>query len=118
MHPGSGINPDDSRLANSNVAQLPRNAAGLVDHSDKSVALFLRTHRGTTADWRPDGRDHRADRKPVTSDLVGQALDVFFVRIDRRVWIGKKEVDAFEFRAIGPRGRGQLEHGVEVDRRL
>jgi hypothetical protein len=45
MHPGSGIDSDDSRLANANVTQLPGNAAGLFDHRDKSVALFLRTHR-------------------------------------------------------------------------
>ena len=45
MHPASGIDPDDSRLANSDVTQLPGNAAGLLDHRDKSVALFLRTHR-------------------------------------------------------------------------
>ena len=36
----------------------------------------------------------------------------------RNVRIGKKEVHAFEFAAVGPRGRRQLEHGVEVDRRL
>src|ERR1700722_2985137 len=32
--------------------------------------------------------------------------------------IGEQEVDAFEFGAIGPRGGGELEHRVELDRPL
>ena len=107
VHAGRRIDPDDAGLANPDFAELPRDAAGLLDHRQELLALVRRSHSRTAADRRPYRRDHRADREAMAADLVGEALDVVLGGIDRCVRIGEKQVDAFELGPAGAGGGGQ-----------
>ena len=118
VHAGRGIDPDHAGLANSDVAELPCDAAGLFDHGQKLLALRRRSHGRAAADRRPHRRDHGADRKPVTGDLVREVLDVVLARINRCVRVGEEEVDALEPGAVRASSRSQPQHRVKIDRGL
>ena len=118
VHAGSRIDPYDAGFANPDLTELLCDSAGLFDRGEKLLALFRRSHRRAASHRRPHRRNDRSYRKSEARDLVSQALDVVLRRIDRGMRIGKKKVDPFELGAACAGGGGQLEHGVEVDRRL
>jgi hypothetical protein len=54
----------------------------------------------------------------MAADVVGEALDLIFGRIDRRMRIREKQIDAFKFGAVGASSGGEPKHSVEINGRL
>ena len=75
-------------------------------------------HGRSAAGGRPDRSDQRPDDEAAAADAVGEALQVVGARVDAGVRFGEEEIDAVEPDAVHL-GRGsQVEHRLEVDRRL
>ena len=64
------------------------------------------------------GATTEPDHEALGPDLVGQRLQVVVGRVDARVRIEEKQIDAVEPHAIHFGGGGQVEHRVEIDGRL
>ena len=57
VDPAGRIDAHNAGLANSEVAQLLADAAGLADNLDEALAVFRVAHRETAANEWPDRRD-------------------------------------------------------------
>ena len=86
------------------------------------VRNFLRSSSLPIAEPPPVGGHTGATSEPTTrslrADLVGEPLEVVVGRVDADVRIEQEQVDAVELDAVDLRVRGQVEHRVEIDRRL
>ena len=112
------IDPDDARRSNPDVTQLLADLARFPDLRDELLALALVPHRRAAAGGRPHRRHQRADRKVPRADAIGEPLDLVVARVDADVRIEQKQVDAVELHAVDRCVGGEIEHRVEVDRRL
>ena len=76
-------------------------------------------HRRAAAGRRPDRRDDRADDQPARREPFSASSSKLLVgRVDADVRIEQKQIDAVEPLAIDL-GRGrEVEHRVELNRRL
>ena len=112
------IDPDDAGFPDPRVTELLANLAGFPDLRHELLALACVPHRGAAARWRPDRRHKRADRQASRTDTIGETLDLIVARVDAHVRIEEKQVDAVEPDAADRRVGGEIEHRLEVDRRL
>ena len=86
--------------------------------STNCLRFGFRAHRRAAAGRRPDRRDDRTDDQISRPHLVGQLLQIVVARVDVDVRGEQKQIDAVELDAVDL-GRGrQVEHRVEIDRRL
>ena len=79
---------------------------------------FALAHRRAAAGRRPHRRHHRADLQISRAGLVGQRLDLVVAGVDIDVRREQKQVDAVELHAVDLGRGGQIEHRIQVDRRL
>ena len=100
MHAGRRIDANDAVWPDAKLPQLLADAAGLFDHGDENLALFRAPHRRTAADRRPNRRHKRADLQAFGRDQVGKLSNLIVCRVDARVRLGEKEIDAVEFLAV------------------
>ena len=89
-------------------------------HLRDEVACARR--RSPIAEPPPVGGQTGATTEPTTrlrdADLSASRFRSFVGRVDADVRIEEKQVDAVELHAVDVGGGGQIEHRVEVDRRL
>ena len=64
------------------------------------------------------GATARSDRQTPSANIVRERLDAIIIRIDGRVGQGKEQIDAIEFLPVNLGSLGQVEHCIEIDRRL
>ena len=84
----------------------------------KRCAIVVASHRRAAACWRPHRRDERSDDEAARADAIGKPLQRVAIGIDVDVRIEQKQIDAVELHAVDV-GRGrQVEHRVQIDRRL
>ena len=75
-------------------------------------------HRRAAAGRSPDGRDDRADLQVPRPGLVGQLADLIVAGIDVDVRGVEEEVEAVEADALELGVGREVEHRIQVDRRL
>ena len=66
----------------------------------------------------PHRRDERSDDEAARADAIGKPLQRVAIGVDVDVRIEQKQIDAVEPDAVDVCGRRQVEHRVEIDRRL
>ncbi len=98
--------------------KLLSDRAGFPHLREKFVARFLSIPSPIRRRGRPHRRDQRPDDKSSARDVVGERSDLIGRRIDIGMRRGKEQIDAIEFDAVDFGGLRQVEHGVEIDRRL
>ncbi len=75
-------------------------------------------HRRAAAGRRPDRRDDGADLQVPRADLVGQPVEFVVAGVDIDVRREEEQIDAVEADALDFGVGRQVEHRIEVDRRL
>ena len=109
------VDADHAIRPDAQLAQLLGDPAGLADRGQVVLPLLLVAHRRGV---EPDRRHHRADHEPLGRDLVGHGLEVVVADVDVDVRVVEEDVDAVELDAVDLGRGGQVEHRVQVDRRL
>ena len=121
IHAAGRIRPHGPIGPHAELAEHLGDAAALADLVEKVCAIFRPTHRRTAAGPLPDGRHDSADLERSSRRLVGQFLDRV-VALNRGVDIDvrqvEEQVEPVELRAVHLGRSRQVEHRVEVDRRL
>ena len=102
--------PDRAKLR-ANLARLPTCVTNCRRSSASPIAEPPPVGGHTGATSEPDEQIPRADP-------IGEPLQVVVARVDADVRIEQKQVHAVELHAVDRRVRGQVQHRVEVDRRL
>ena len=112
------VDPHDAVRPDAELLQRAGDAAAFADLREELLAGRVVAHRRAAAGGRPHGRDDRADHQPVRANLFRQLFQLLVGRIDADVRIEQKQIDAVEPLAVDL-GRGrQIEHRIELDRRL
>src|SRR5262249_52443056 len=73
--------------------------------------------RSAARRW-PHRRYERADDEAFGGDLVHHPFELAIARVDADVGIEQKEIDAVKPDAVRRRVRREIQHGIEIDRRL
>jgi len=113
-----GVDSDDAGLPNARRTKLRANLARLPDLCHELPALVGVPHRRTAAGRPPDRRDQRPDEQIPLADPIREPFQVVVARVDADVWIEQEQVHAVELHAVDRGVHGQVQHRVEVDRRL
>ena len=115
---GGRIHADDAVGSDAEESKLLGDAAAFADLLDELCAIGFGAHRGPAAGRRPDGSDHGADDQTLGAELVGDAFEVIVGGVDVDVRVEQEQVHAIKLDAIHARLGGELDHRVEIDRRL
>ena len=115
---GRRIDTDDAVGPDAQLAQCLADSAGLFDLNEKLLTVGLAAHSGTAAGGWPYRRDERADDEPTPAYAIGEPLEIVASRIDVDMWVEQKKIDAVEFRPVYGGRRREIEHRLEIDRRL
>ena len=115
---GRRIDADDAIRPHSQFAQLASDAAGFLDLRQEPAAFRFVSHRRAAAGRGPDRRNQRSGTQAFAGDFFSQARQIVVGRIDIGVRQGEEQIDAVEPHAVHLRGLGQVQHGIEIDRRL
>ena len=113
------VDAHDAVRADAELAQLLGDAAALADLLEELACV---RRPSPIAEPPPVGGQTGATTEPITRscarDLVGQRLEVVVGGVDVDVRSEEEQIDAVELDAVDL-GRGrQVEHRVEIDRRL
>ncbi len=100
------------------MAQRRADRARLFHLREKAAALGVTAHRRAAPCRRPHGRDQRADDKAACANTLGEPLQIVGTRIDVDVGIEQKQIDAVVSDAVHFGGGGQVQHRIQIDRRL
>ena len=85
---------------------------------EKALAFLVAAHGRASAGRRPHRRDERSDDEAARADAIGKPLQRLAIGVDVDVRVEQEQVDALEADAVDVGGRRQVEHRVEIDRRL
>src|SRR5690606_11979422 len=94
LYAGRAVDADAAGRTDADLAHLLADDAGLADLGEEALALFGIAHGRTAAGATPDRGDEGTDLEPEARNVVGLALDLVAVAVDRNMRIGKPEVDA------------------------
>ena len=113
------IDPHDAVGANAQLAQPAGDAAAFADLRQKRLPLVVGPHRRAAAGRRPNRRHDRADRPGCAAWPCRPAVSVRRPRQSMSTCgANREQIDAVELDAVDfGRGR-QVEHRVQIDRRL
>ena len=110
-----GVDPDHAVLPDAEIAKRATDRAGFLNLRQEFLPIGFVAHCGSAAGRRPDRRDQRSDDQSTAADAVCQPFQVVSARVDARVRVGEKQIDAVELHAVHGRGSGHVQHRVERD---
>ena len=113
-----GVDPDDAGLADARRTKRCADLTRLPDLRHELTAFVGVAHRRAAAGRRPHRRDQRPHEQLPRADPVHEPLQVVVARVDAHMRIEQKQVHAVELHAVDRRVRGEVQHRVEIDRRL
>ena len=85
---------------------------------EKALAILIAAHCRPAARRCPDRRHERSDDEAACANAIGETLQRVAVGIDVDVRVEQKQIDPFEADAVDVCGCRQIEHRVQIDRRL